>query len=308
MTNSTDEKKKSIIGWIGQKISESIPQPGKVKRAKTSSINGLHATNGANAGFSRPDKLRSAKTSSVAVENDSPSARELSGPSVAIKRLQDSISLIMGKNTVGFKATNYLPDNDCYELIKQKQVEEILPNASSDLVKFIVTKAIKVFAITLLVISDPKQLQIAMNAFLQHCFTDEDSLPVAKITDSGQCHLFDKSENSGLKCVPTCSSPEGNVCPHQWQASVFHHEFWDRNTFDTFYAKQWALLVQRFTGERFQCSLEDDRILPFAQLNPEHQNDTGKFGRLSRTIMLKDHQDLHDLKVLNFLVRVEYER
>jgi hypothetical protein len=308
MASSTEKDRRPSWNPFGRTSKTETLQHGKAKKAKTYGTNGHQATVSADAGFPRPNKPRSAKTSLNSAQRSSSASPEPTPDSyVAIKKLQESINMLLSQNTIGFRDTNYLPSKYYPDLIYLDSVRVILPGASSELVNFILTKATKVFAITSLVISGPEQLHIAMNAFFRHDFTDKEGLPVRKITNQGKCRMFDRFEDTGLECVPACSLPEGNVCPHDWRANVFHHEFWDRNTFDIFYIKQWPFLVEQFKGDRFQRSLEVDRILPFTPPDPEQQNDSGKLGKVNRTTMLKFHQDVIDPKVLYPLIRNKYE-
>jgi hypothetical protein len=306
MGDSTAKSKKGILNLFGRRQKPETLEPGQKKKAKTFANDDSHALKPPKVGTFRPGRLTSAKTSWVAPPSSSSIPPGPSDPSVAIKSLQVEIEAILRENTIGYYGPkNYLPDQYYTKLINPTKVAKALPDASSELTEFVLKRAQKVFAITLLVFSGPEELHLAMKAFLSHEFTDTDGLPVNQITNLGQCNMFDESKHSGSECVPACYSPESNDCPHNWRTGVFHHEFWDIPAFNKFHTNQWSFLVQRFTGNEFQSSLKPERILPFPPRQESQQVSFGKFGKVTRTTMLKDHQDIFKPQVIQPLIQIE---
>ena len=200
--------------------------------------------------------------------------------------LGDRITRAMANHEIGLdEKKNYLPDEYYSSLITTKSIQETLPNASASLIDFILRgKAYKVFAITLLAISDPKGRLQAMKAFHQHNFTD-DCLPIEKITVQDKCKVQLRSE-----CSKTCKSRISN-CPHDHRLDAFHHIPWGDTSFNAFYEGQWCFELQVFKKEKFQYVVEDKRILPFTKKHVQVKKG-GNFSDVVQASILADHQDM----------------
>jgi hypothetical protein len=104
--------------------------------------------------------------------------------------LRDQVEKKMDDEEIGLDVKKtYLPNSKRAAFVTPDNIRQAMPGASSELIEFIVSKSPKTFLATLFAIHDSERGHIAMQSFMYHNFTDDECLPVEKLTakdhDSG---------------------------------------------------------------------------------------------------------------------------
>ncbi|KAM7205421.1 hypothetical protein V8F20_003190 [Naviculisporaceae sp. PSN 640] len=166
----------------------------------------------------------------------------------------------------------FMPEGELSEIITADVVRDMLGEYAEndteweDLETFILTKAIKVFTITVLIGIEDEKLHKAMVLFKRNGFRD-DSLPIQRIElgKGRQEHPFDSL-----------------------------HLGWKDSKILNFYKVQWTFIahvIHAATGERrSNADLEDRRILPFIERFDEGC-DKGSFGQVTKYRVHPKHLD-----------------
>lgn len=183
----------------------------------------------------------------------------------AEERLGDQIVKKLQRSAFDKKV--FLPEGCIHELITKTAVvkelaftkEEMEKESSTKLLKFIMEKGPKIFAITLLAgYGFPsKDLRKAMNHFRRSSFGDE-SLPVMDETKSNH-PFFGESPKSP----------------------------WGAMSILNFCDKQWAFLAPVFSEKRLNLQLNDDDILPFTCQDNDVKS--GAFGEVHQVTVHPSH-------------------
>jgi hypothetical protein len=193
--------------------------------------------------------------------------------------LKNVLSLAMPKIKLE-KDCRYLPEKALSAIVKRERLEEVLPNATGDLIEFILEKAKKLFVITINSIP-PNHVTAAMEEFKLHRLYDT-HLP---IEDIGQiCGAVPKRGVS-----PLCGVGINSSCNHEPAIDAFHHYPWTSVNRDAFCDFQWRLLVPKFTMEKLE-KFETNRILPILQRSPKSVGG-GHFSQVFMAKLLTDYQD-----------------
>ncbi|KAF4441595.1 hypothetical protein F53441_11999 [Fusarium austroafricanum] len=174
----------------------------------------------------------------------------------------------------GRPKAEYLPEGDIDELITEDLVREQLricvgkqPDAS--LVKFIVTDANKIFALTCSVLEGEK-IYKAMQAFKAHGFNNK-CLPVELGTKKPR-YINVRSHPGAFK----------------------DKSIWNASRSSEFFDKQWRFLSPVFDDTRFIRDLDQRLILPMTQVNDQIKE--GTFGDIYQVKINRKHLDESLLK------------
>jgi hypothetical protein len=188
------------------------------------------------------------------------------------------------------KSLNYLPDSTLDQLITEKSVVTTLKEAATaDLVRFILERARKVFAITLLSIHDPDLRAKALRTFRNHDITDT-IIPVPFMPLS-RCNSLGTNKSS---CTELCEE-DSNLCTHIKQFAAFHHDIWNRASFVQFFDRQWHFYVPHLDSSIFIYEFEPEVILPLASYRREHPEWSDHFSDVMPVRMLQRCQTTIDL-------------
>lgn len=196
---------------------------------------------------------------------------------------------------------SYLPDGALSGLITETRIKRALSKssekliASSELINFAKTNP-KVLAITVLVYSDKRSRNQAMEAFRSNGFGDH-CLPVIMFSEKvcfvqfkhNDSEESDQSDDGSEISEPVENYSEDELdiletsgaasepplqCKHRSEADAFHSAPWTSTTFRTFFEKQWSFLVRRFEDHVFEYhEIREKEILPFVYKNGNDGNE-----------------------------------
>lgn len=219
------------------------------------------------------------------------------------EKMRNNLNARLDKYSIGLdRKQNYMPQSDINSFVQDAIIKRTLPEATMDLVTYIMKKAQKTFLITVLAIENDEKAQRAMQAFYNHGFTDA-SLPVTNLT--AECTV-DWCNPDCVECTPSpcghkrscehCCSVVANHmnsseprCKHPTSLDAFHHICWGRSRFKDFYNKQWSFCLQKFDTRIFRYDqIEDQRVLPLI-LPKQAVDKVGHFSEVQQAQMLIDY-------------------
>lgn len=189
------------------------------------------------------------------------------------------------------KSCYYLPEKRLFEIVTRDRIESILPDATDDLVDFILGEGLRLFVVA--VNSLPvAQITGVMGVFKAHGLQDDD-LPIEEIGNVCQA-------------IPNAKGPipEAENCQHDSKLDAFHHYPWTLSNRRSFCTAQWGVLVPLLTMDRFE-KFETNRILPITQKNARSVGG-GHFSQVFKAKLLADYQD-HFEKVPSSSCLLDFE-
>jgi hypothetical protein len=184
----------------------------------------------------------------------------------------------------------YMPDASLDRLITRSAVVETLKYAASEqVVEFILNKAKKLFAITLLSIQDPLLCFKALEIFRHHYMTDSVA-PVpylGKISSRASLTQCSRLGAYTFRCSDTCGELVSEICRHDERLTAFHHDVWDERSFMRFFDYQWHFYIPHLDPSIFIYEFEPEMILPFASYSSDLSVRSGYFSNVIRVKMLQ---------------------
>lgn len=224
----------------------------------------------------------------------------------AIDQMRTTLQDELDRHQIGLdNERSYLPQRVVSIFTTAEAVRQVFPSLPKGLLQYIVVSIPKTYLITVLSFQTDSMILKALESFRKHSFKDED-LPVSKLTRK------DSTRNCGrdwgtprAAYVEDCHICEGtdpglHSCSHPSPHFAFHHACWDRYTFDIFFDKQWAFLVQKFNPYDFlYTDLEYDRILPFKRPESRGEIGAGYFSDVQKVELVSEFLNPEIAETLN---------
>lgn len=174
----------------------------------------------------------------------------------------------------------FLPCSQLEKLVTSQSIHGCLPNASKELVAYIVNNARKVFTTLLFAKWNTVDLITTMENFKSYELMDK-HLPIEKGTCSYRSPNSPTDPDFGSHIAQTAQ------CTHHEGWSVTHK--WNDTDFECFHEAQSKLLSPVFTKETFTYELKPEYVQPILKSN---RHDQGHFSTVHKAMLHQDHQQV----------------
>ncbi|KAF3050480.1 hypothetical protein E8E11_003748 [Didymella keratinophila] len=198
--------------------------------------------------------------------------------------LRTCISDISKTHPIGLhQEGHYVPDDMLRNLLTGKTIREALGQGVEDrLVKYVLEKAPKTFAILQLVFSEASNRKLAMQTFQRTSFTDE---------------TLETEEDLDVCALSPCTKDKRQQAEHLQGKQVCSHFFpfpnpWDDVTLSNFKIARWKFLIPTFDHLQFRYEFDTQRLLPFRAKGGSDKPSSGNFSEVVCVDMLADKQTI----------------
>ncbi|KAK7423846.1 hypothetical protein QQZ08_008890 [Neonectria magnoliae] len=213
------------------------------------------------------------------------SNRKAAKSTCPLKSFKGTIHRAQVISDYGSRPERFLPESSISRLVTEEKVKELMPAASSDLIRFVCREARRVFLTLVYCHNDLKSLLGIVKDF-RHCGLSDKRFPIDDITKDKKCVEVMEEEVEDVQCS------------HDTSLDAFHD--WDRFDISVFYEQQWHFASPVFRESQPKQILDKHSILPFTKVNREGKG--GHFSEVSEAELRADHQD--KIKQGKHIVRV----
>ncbi|KPM36558.1 hypothetical protein AK830_g10019 [Neonectria ditissima] len=189
-------------------------------------------------------------------------------------RFRDDITKAQCTSEYG-SPKQFLPESSISQLVTEKNVKELIPKASPELIQFVCREARRVFlTLAFCWCGDFMDPLLDITEEFQDCGLSDEWFPIENITITEKCEMM----------VEECEDVQ---CRHHPSLDAFHD--WNSFYVSRFYNDQWQFASPVFTENQPKQILHARSILPITWVNREGKG--GHFSEVSEAKLRFDHQD-----------------